>query len=119
MKRVARVVAVGLEPFADKALAGAVDEMHWISVGKLGSIIDALKESGATQAVMAGLLTPDCKFVKKLLPDQPVKAYLFGDGKRTVGVVWTTKDETPKPVQLTGAKLQLLDIVGRPQAART
>ena len=40
----------------------------------------------ASQAVMAQLLTPDCRFVKRLLPDEPVKAYLFGDGKRTVGV---------------------------------
>lgn len=53
----------------------------------------------ATQAVMAGLLTPDCKFVKKLLPDEPVKAYLFGDGKRTVGVIWSPAGGQPKPVE--------------------
>lgn len=73
----------------------------------------------ATQAVMAGLLTPDCKFVKKLLPDEPVKAYLFSDGKRTVGVIWSPGGDQPKPVQLTNAKLQLWDIVGRVQTART
>lgn len=72
-----------------------------------------------TQAVMAKLLTPDCKFVKKLLTDQPVKAYLFNDGKQSVGVIWTTKGETPKPVQLANAKLQLWDLVGRPQAPRS
>jgi len=72
----------------------------------------------ASQAVMAKLLTPDCKFVKKLLPGEPVKAYLFGDGKQTVGVVWTTAGEKPKEVQLTNTKLQWWDLVGRPQASR-
>ena len=72
-----------------------------------------------TQAVMARLLTPDCKFIKRLLPDEPVKAYLFGDGKQTVAVVWSPAGENPKPVQLTGAKLQLWDLVGRQQASRT
>ena len=33
----------------------------------------------ASQAVMAQLLTPSCKFVKRLLPEMPVKAYLFRD----------------------------------------
>lgn len=73
----------------------------------------------ASQAVMAKLLTPDCKFVKKLLPDQPVKAYLFSDGKRTVGVVWATANEKPKPIELTNARLQVWDLVGRPQVPRT
>ncbi len=41
----------------------------------------------ATQAVMAGLLTPDCKFVKQLMPDEQFKAYLFNDGKRSVGII--------------------------------
>ena len=70
----------------------------------------------ASQAVMAHLLTPDCKFVKRFLPDEPLRAYLFSDARRTVGVIWTTAGQKPKPVQLTNPKLQVWDLMGRPQA---
>jgi hypothetical protein len=74
----------------------------------------------ATQAVMASLLTPDCKFVKQLVPDQQSKVYLFSDGKRSVGVVWAPAGaEGVKPLQLTSAKLQVLDLVGRPKDLRS
>ena len=73
----------------------------------------------ASQAVMSQMLTPTCKFVKRLLPGEPVNAYLFRDTTRTVGVVWAPSGTEPKPVQLANTKLQLLDIVGRPQASRT
>jgi hypothetical protein len=72
-----------------------------------------------TQAVMAKLLTPDCKFIKKLLADQPLKAYLFGDGKQTVAVIWAPAGTRPKSLRLTNAKLKLWDIVGCAQASRT
>ena len=73
----------------------------------------------ATQAVMASLLTPDCKFVKQLMPDEQSKVYLFSDGKRTVGVVWAPAGAEVKPLQLTSTKLQVLDLVGRPKEMRT
>jgi hypothetical protein len=72
----------------------------------------------ASQAVMAQWLTPTCKFVKRLLPDTPVKAYLFADEKRTVAVIWAPEDAKPKPVRLASPKLQLWDIMGRPIAER-
>ena len=37
------VIAVGLEPLADRSLESCVDEIRWINVGKLGEIIDYLK----------------------------------------------------------------------------
>ena len=40
------IIAVGLEPLAEKALALAVDEIKWINVGKLGALISFLKKSG-------------------------------------------------------------------------
>ncbi|MDH4231915.1 MAG: DUF1009 domain-containing protein, partial [Nitrospirota bacterium] len=48
------VIAVGLEPLADKALESCVDEIRWINVGKLGDIIEFLKKSGVEEVVMAG-----------------------------------------------------------------
>ena len=75
----------------------------------------------ASQAVMAQLLTPDCKFVKRLLPDEPIRAYLFADAnsKRTVGVFWSPAGTKPKAVRLSNPGLQLWDIMGRPQASQT
>jgi DUF1009 family protein len=71
------VVAVGLEPLADKSLEGAADEMHRINVGRLGAIIETLKKAGVSEAVMAGKvpksllyrgrITPDLRAVKVML----------------------------------------------------
>lgn len=72
-----------------------------------------------SQAVMAQLFTPECKFVKPLLPGEPVKAYLFGDTKRAVAVVWAPAGAKAKTLRLADPKLQLWDIMGRPQTART
>jgi DUF1009 family protein len=49
-----RVVAVAIKEETDPALAGEVDEIHWVSLGQLGRAIDALKGSGVREAVMAG-----------------------------------------------------------------
>ncbi len=73
----------------------------------------------ATQAVMSQMFTPTCRFVKRLLPGQAAYAYLFSDTTRTVGVIWAPSGTEPKPLRLGNAKLQLLDIVGRPQTSRT
>jgi hypothetical protein len=73
----------------------------------------------ASQAVMSELLSPICKFVKRLLPGAPIRGYLFHDGKRGVAVVWATAGAKAKPVALSDARLGVWDIVGRPQAVRT
>lgn len=49
-----RVVAVALREETSPALADAVDEIHWVSVGQLGRCIEALHKGGAREAVMAG-----------------------------------------------------------------
>src|SRR5258707_7990503 len=49
-----RVVAVAIKEETDPALAGEVDEIHWVSLGQLGRCIDALKTGGVHEAVMAG-----------------------------------------------------------------
>ncbi len=72
----------------------------------------------ASQAVMAQFLTPSCTFVKRLLRDDSVKAYMFRDTTRTVAVVWSASEVKPKPIELTNAKLELRDIMGRPMNER-
>jgi len=49
-----RVVAVAIREEAAPELAGAVDEIHWVSLGQLGRCIEALQGAGAREAVMAG-----------------------------------------------------------------
>jgi hypothetical protein len=75
--------------------------------------------SYASQAVQAQLLTPRAKFVKRLWPGEPRWAYLFHDGRRAVAVVWAPAGVKAKPVELGGAKLELWDIMGRPQSVRS
>jgi UDP-2,3-diacylglucosamine hydrolase len=49
-----RVVTVAIREETAPELAQEVDELHWVSLGQLGKCIDALRQGGATEAVMAG-----------------------------------------------------------------
>jgi UDP-2,3-diacylglucosamine hydrolase len=49
-----RVVAVAIREETSPELAGEVDEIHWVGLGQLGRCIEALREAGAREAVMAG-----------------------------------------------------------------
>ena len=64
---VIRVVAAAFEGETDPALAGFVDEIHWMKVGQLGRLIAAAKKSGATASMMAGQIAPGNLF--DLRPD--------------------------------------------------
>lgn len=72
------VVAVGLEPLADRALESEVDEIRWINVGRLGEIIEYLKSSDASQAVMAGKVPKSLLYKSKVTPDLRAIKLLFG-----------------------------------------
>ena len=71
----------------------------------------------AAQAVMSHLFPPTCKFAKRLALGEGVKAYLFRDGQRTVAVVWAPTAK-PKPIRLGSDKIEIWDIMGRPQSSR-
>ena len=71
------VFAIGLEPVAERALASAVDEIKWISVGKLGSVIDALKKAGIKEAVMAGKVPKSLLYKSRITPDLRAVKMLF------------------------------------------
>jgi DUF1009 family protein len=49
-----RVVALALREETAPELEREVDEMHWISLGQLGTAIEILQRAGAREAVMAG-----------------------------------------------------------------
>ncbi len=71
------VFAVGLEPVAEKSLASAVDEIKWINVGKLGSVIAALKKAGIKEAVMAGKVPKSLLYKSRITPDLRAAKVLF------------------------------------------
>ncbi|MGD1075441.1 MAG: UDP-2,3-diacylglucosamine diphosphatase LpxI [Thermodesulfovibrionales bacterium] len=71
------VVAVALEPLADKTLSDCVDDITWINVGKLGGIIEFLKRSGIRKAVMAGKVPKSLLYESRIRPDLRAMKLLF------------------------------------------
>ncbi len=87
------VFAVGLEPVAEMALASSVDEIRWINVGKLGSVIEALKKAGIKEAVMAGKVPKSLLYKSKITPDL-----------RAVKVLLSLKDRSDDAILLAITK---------------
>jgi DUF1009 family protein len=72
-----KVMAVALEPLADKALSSYVDVIKWVNVGKFGKLIDSLKNYGIKEAVMAGKVTKTLLYKSKITPDLRAVKLLF------------------------------------------
>ncbi len=72
----------------------------------------------AAQAVMSHLLTPQMRFLQRLVLPEKVRGYLFGDGDRLVAVVWAVRGAQPPAIRLADTRVQLCDIAGRPQQSR-
>jgi DUF1009 family protein len=71
------VFTVALDPLADKSLSSSVDEIHWISVGKFGKIIDTLKKNNIKEAVMVGKVPKSLLYKSKIIPDLRATKLLF------------------------------------------
>ncbi len=72
----------------------------------------------AAQAVLARVFTPSTKFVKRMALDECIKGYLFSDGRRRLAVVWAAGGTKAAEIRLADEKLQLHDMMGRPQTMR-
>ncbi|OVE73540.1 hypothetical protein BVX94_03505 [bacterium B17] len=55
---VKKLFAVAFKKETDKRIEGVVDETRWLYVGQMQKFVDALQQSGAKYAVMAGAITP-------------------------------------------------------------
>ena len=64
---VKRIVAAAFTDETDDRLVDKVDEIHWMRVGQLGKLIACFRDSGVTQAMMAGQIAPKNLF--DLRPD--------------------------------------------------
>jgi len=87
------IIAVGLEPLAEKSLSSSVDKIKWISVGKLGEIISFLKKSGVKEAVMAGKVPKSLLYKSKISPDL-----------RAIKLLFSLKDKSDDSILLALAK---------------
>lgn len=87
------VLAIALEPLADKGISKYVDEMRVVNVGRLGEIIDTLKEAGAREVVMAGKVPKSLLYKSKITPDL-----------RAIKLLFTLKDRRDDTILLAIAK---------------
>lgn len=87
------VVAVALEPLADKRISSYADEMRAVNVGKLGEIIDTLKKAGAKDVVMAGKVPKSLLYKSKITPDL-----------RAIKLLFTLKDRRDDSIMLAITK---------------
>ncbi|MCL4457273.1 MAG: UDP-2,3-diacylglucosamine diphosphatase LpxI [Nitrospirae bacterium] len=71
------VVTVALENLASAELNEASDEIKWINVGKLGDMIDTLKEFEVKKAIMAGKVPKSLLYKSGITPDWRAVKLLF------------------------------------------
>jgi hypothetical protein len=63
-----RVVAVAHRGETDRALEGHVDAIHWVKLGQVGKLAEALKQGGAESCVMLGSIAKR-RFFSDAWPD--------------------------------------------------
>ena len=76
-----RVIAFGIDGWADPALASSVDAYEPMAIGQLGRLIDRLKFHNVRQAIMAGKVTKQVLFSDRLKFDV-----------ETLGILTTVRD---------------------------
>ncbi len=72
-----RVITVALENLASPDLNRVSDEIRWINVGKLGALIDTLKDHNVKEALMAGKVPKSLLYKSKITPDIRAAKLLF------------------------------------------
>lgn len=100
------VIAIALEPLADKSLSSYVDEIKLVNVGKFGKIIDSMQAYGIKKAVMAGKVSKTLLYKSNITPDM-----------RAVKLLFSLKDRSDDSILIAITKelekegFQLLDII--------
>lgn len=64
-----RVFTVALKELASPEIENLSDEVRWISIGKLGSIIETLKKASINKVVMAGKAPKELLYRSSIMPD--------------------------------------------------
>jgi len=71
---VKRIFAIAFRHETDPAIGDLVDDIRWLPLGRFAAMLAALKESGMTCAVLAGLIAPTHLF--RIQPDAKALALL-------------------------------------------
>jgi UDP-2,3-diacylglucosamine hydrolase len=100
------VIAVGLEPLADKSLSSHVDQIQWVNVGKFGKMIDTMKKYDIREAVMAGKVSKTLLYKSRITPDlRAVKLLMSLKDRSDDSVLLSITDE------LAREGIHLLDVL--------
>ncbi len=98
LQGVRHIVAVAFRHETDPRIEAVCDTVHWVYLGQLGRMLDALASTGAHHAVMAGQITPthlfrirmDARLIDllKRLPERNAETIFgaVGDELRGIGV---------------------------------
>ncbi|TAN42283.1 MAG: LpxI family protein [Nitrospirae bacterium] len=71
------VTVVGLESITDPEISSYAGDVRWVNVGRLGALIDTLKQAGISKAVFAGKIHKSIIYEGKVIPDlKLVKLFL-------------------------------------------
>ncbi len=71
---VSEIFSVAFKHETDSAIGRFCDEVKWLPLGRLDALLNALRESGVRQVVMAGQITPTHLF--RIRPDMKMLALL-------------------------------------------
>ncbi len=72
-----KVITIALENLASPVLNDLSDEIQWLNVGKLGALINTLKDAGICEAIMAGKVPKSLLYKSKITPDLRAIKLLF------------------------------------------
>src|SRR5438309_7128632 len=112
------VIAANEETFPElnEAAAKAKAEIHWISLGQLGTCIKLLKKAGATHAVMAGQVKHAKIFAAGIVPDVTLLSLLTKIRSRnTDGLIGAVADVLrDHGIELIDSTALLMPLLARP-----
>jgi len=71
------ILAIALDPLAERSLSSHVDEIKWVNVGRFGETIAIMKQYGIKEAVMAGKVPKSLLYKSNITPDTRALKLLF------------------------------------------
>lgn len=93
---VRRLAAVAFKRETDSVIEKACDEVHWVHIGQLQALLDAMKSFGIPRAVMAGQIKPSHLF--NLRPDRKMIDLLARLKERNAETIFGAVGEELKAV---------------------
>ncbi|MCK5533501.1 UDP-2,3-diacylglucosamine diphosphatase LpxI [bacterium] len=87
------IVIIALKGEADKQIEKIADKVYWINVGKLGKLIEVLKQENVKEAVMAGQVKHTRLFTEIKLDFRTIKLLGRIENKKTDSILGAVAQE--------------------------